>query len=227
MRYLLYLFLLLSTSSVAQQMSYGEWKEKAKTEINLVPEYGKVKKDKSDLESDQKFIDYELKELGSLKKASEEMIKLGFDYLYRGDLETSMKRFNQAWLLDSKNENAYWGFAAVYFMFKDYDEALKQLDKGLVLNPNSSNILTDKATIYAGYFVNKHDVNYLNKSIALFIQSYKIDPRNQNTLFKLSVAYFYKQDCVNALKYYNECMKLGGQPVPKGYADALKKQCGK
>ncbi|MDB5004029.1 MAG: hypothetical protein JWQ34_2254 [Mucilaginibacter sp.] len=227
MRYLLYLLLLLSMPSVAQQMSYGEWKEKAKTEINLLPEYGNVRKDKGYQEYDQKFIDDELRELGTGRKASDEMVKLGFQYLYRGELEVSMKRFNQAWLLDPKNENAYWGFAAVYFTFQDYEEALKQLDKGLVLNPNSSNILTDKATIYTGYFVNKHDVSYLNKSISLFIQSYKIDPLNQNTLFKLSVAYFYKQDCINALKYYNECMKLGGKSISPGYGEALKKQCNK
>jgi|SRR6185312_247712 len=153
------------------------------------------------------------------------MVKLGFDYLYRGDINTAMKRFNQAWLLDPKNENAYWGFGAVYFTFNDYDEALKQLEKGLSINPSSSSILTDIATINVSFYMTKHDIGYLNKTIVLFNQPYKLDPSNQNTLFKLSAAYYYKNDCTNAWKYYKECMKLGGRPIPTGFADALKKQC--
>ncbi|MCC8425933.1 M48 family metallopeptidase [Mucilaginibacter sp. UR6-11] len=219
--------LLISFSSFAQQFNYTQWKEEAKTEINLIPEYGNVAKTKGQLAEDDTFIKLCLKEDGTYRKASEHMVQLGFKYLYQSDIKTAMRRFNQAWLLDHQNENVYWGFGAIYFSFNDYDEALKQLDKGLAINPNSSNILTDKATIYTGYFVIKHDKNDLNNAINLFTKSYKMDPVNQNTLFKLSVAYFYKQDCVNALKYYNECDKLGGQPIPPGYADALKKQCEK
>ena len=182
-------------------------------------------KSKELIDEDQKLIDLALKTDGTPRKASEHFVSLGFDYLYRGDLKTAMKRFNQAWLVDHKNENAYWGFGAVYFSFNDYEEALKQLNKGLAINPNSSNILTDVATINTGLFVSKHDATYLENAIALFNKSYKIDPVNQNTLFKLSVAYFYKNDCSNAWKYYDECMKLGGKSISPGYLDALKKQC--
>ena len=216
---------LLSLSSLGQQISYKEWQEKAKTEINLRPEYGNVTKDKAYIEEDQKFIKTVLKEDVTNRKGSEHLVQLGFTYLYRGDLETAMRRFNQAWLVDPKNENAYWGFAAIYFAFNDYDEALKQEEKGLLINPNSSNILTDKATLYTGLYMSKHDINYLNKAIELFNKSYKIDPTNQNTLFKLSAAYFYKKDCLNAWKFYDECMKLGGKPISPEYADALRKQC--
>ncbi|MGF7078243.1 tetratricopeptide repeat protein [Mucilaginibacter sp. UYCu711] len=223
----LFFISLISLASFAQQANYAQWKEEAKSEINLVPEYGNATKTKEQIALDDDFIKVCLKEDGTYQKASEHMVKLGFKYLYQGDIKTAMRRFNQAWLLDHKNENAYWGFGAVYFTFSDYPEALKQLDIGLVINPNSSNILTDKATIYNGYFISKHDISDLNKAIALFNQSYKIDSGNQNTLFKMSVAYFYKQDCANAMRYYDECMKLGGHPIPQGYADALKKQCGK
>lgn len=226
MRYLIVGFLtLMSFSSFAQQMSYKEWQEKASTEINLRPEYGNVKKDKAHTEEDRKFIQTVLKEDVTNRKGSEHLVQLGFTYLYRGDLETAMRRFNQAWLLDPKNENAYWEFAAIYFTFNDYDEALKQEEKGLLINPNSSNILTDQATIYTSLYMSKHNIEYLSTAIEIFNKSYKIDPANQNTLFKLSVAYFYKKDCSNAWKFYDECMKLGGKPVPAGYTEALKKQC--
>ena len=216
---------LISLFSFAQQITYKEWQEEAKTEINLQPEYGNAVKNQSQIEADKEFIETELKQDGTHRQASEEVIKRGFAYLYRGDIKTAMRRFNQAWLLDPKNEKAYWGFGAIYFSFGDYTEALNQFEKGLLINPKSSNILTDKATINMTFYENSHNEVYLNKAIEIFNQSYKIDPSNQNTLFKLSAAYYYKKDCKNALRFYDECMKLGGQQISPGYLEALKKLC--
>ncbi len=226
MKYIFFLLVFFTAKvSFSQQITYDQFKEEAKTEINLRPEYGNVKKDKELLEEDKKFIDFELKQNGTLQKASEELVKLGFSYLYKGDLKTSMRRFNQAWLLNPKNENSYWGFGAIYFTFNDKEEALKQLERGLLINPNSSNILTDKATIYMSFSMDSHKPDYLDKAITIFNQSYKIDPTNKNTLFKLSAAYYYKKDYLNAWRFYDECLKLGGQQISSGYLEALKKQC--
>lgn len=228
MKYIFILFVLvLPSSSFAQQISYEQWKEESKTEIRLVPEYGRVTKTQGQTAADQQLIKEELKQEGTHRKASEHLIRLGFSYMYKGDIKTAMYRFNQAWLLDPQNANVYWGYGAIYFAFEDTDEALKQYNKGLIIDPNSSNILTDEATIYMSLFANKAERDYLDKAIALFSKSYDIDPSNQNTSFKLSAAYYYKEDCVNAQKFYNACMKLGGQPITQEYTDALKKMCSK
>lgn len=137
-----------------------------------------------------------------------------------------MYRFNQAWVLDPKNENSFWGFASIYFNFGDFQNAMKQLNEGLKLNPKSSNILTDKATIHLVLFQTHNDPKELSTAIDLFTQSYAIDPKNQNTLFKLSAVYLMKRDCKNALKYYNECKELGGNPLTKEYIQAIEKSCG-
>jgi tetratricopeptide (TPR) repeat protein len=211
--------------SFAQQMTYQEWQEEAKSDIRMLPEYGNVQKSKQQIEADQKLIAYELKENGTNRKASDKLISLGFDYLYRGDIKVAMYRFNQAYLLDPTNENIYWGFGAIYFTFDDTNEALRQYSKGLATNPNNSNILTDKATIYMTFFEKKGDSEDYNIALSLFNKSYAIDPLNQNTLFKLSAAYLYKNDCKNARKFYNDCIKLGGKPITKEYTDALNKMC--
>ncbi len=153
------------------------------------------------------------------------MVNFGFDYLYKGDFATAMKRFNQAWLLNHQNEDAYWGFAAVYFSFNDYNAAMAQLNKGLLLNPKSSKILTDKATIYTVYYTRDGKVENLETAIRLFNESYQIDPHNANTLFKLSVAYFYKGDCKNARRFLKEHNDAGGKAATKEYAEALAQQC--
>ena len=226
MRYIFIPFLLLIfQSSFSQPISYKQWREEAKSNIRLLPEYGNVRKPKELLEMDQELIQGEVKQYGTHRKASDTLISFGFNNIYSGDIRTAMYRFNQAYLLDPKNENVYWGYGSIYFTFNDTEEALKQYNKGLAINPNSSNILTDKATIYMSLFQYKGGTDYLNKAIELFNKSYKIDPLNQNTLFKLSAAHFYKKDCNNAWRFYKECMKLGGKSISVGYADALKKMC--
>ena len=158
MKYFLILITtLICRSAFAQQISYEQWKEEAKTEIRLLPEYGNVQKTPGQIEADQKLIQEELKLDTTPRKASEHLVRLGFDYLYRGNIRTAMYRFNQAWLLDPKNANVYWGFGSIYFTFNDMNEALRQYAKGLAINPNSSNILTDKATIYMIFFEKKRD----------------------------------------------------------------------
>lgn len=228
MKYLLtFLILFTYLKCFSQQISYDDWKKESVEDIRLLPEYGHRAKTKGQIEADQKLIKTELSENGTNKKASEELIKLGFNYLYRGDLRTAMYRFNQAYLLNPKNENIYWGFGAIYASFNDYKSAMKQYDKGLSANPKNTFILTDKATLYFMEFQKDRDQAKLDTAIKLLKTSYGMDNANMNTTYKLSVCYFLNKDCTNARKFYDECMKQGGKPIAKEYTEALKKMCNK
>ena len=215
----------ISAFTYGQQITYEYWKEIAKDEIRLLPKYGNAVKTKEQKEADQQLIKTYLAQEGTNRRASELLVKIGFDYLYRKDLKTAMYRFNQAWILDPRNENVFWGFGAIYFIFQDFENTLKQYEEGLLINPGSSNILTDKATVYMTKFQAKNNQNDLNLAFDLFNKSYTIDPKNQNTLFKYSVCCLLKNDCKNARKYYNECKLLGGKPITKEYTNALNQAC--
>jgi tetratricopeptide (TPR) repeat protein len=208
-----------------QQIDYSSWKEESKNNIRLLPEYGNVTKTKEQKEADNDFIKLSVQQDGTREKASEHMVKLGFDYLYRKDLRTAMYRFNQAWLLNPKNENAYWGFGAIYFTFNDFENAMIQYTEGLKINPKSSNILTDKATVYLTEFNTTGGKINLDSATNIFKRSYLVDPKNQNTLFKLSACYFMGDNCKEALRYYEECKAHGGRPITKEYTEALNKKC--
>lgn len=229
MRYFISAFalMLISLTGFTQQISYEDWKKEAQDNIRLLPEYGHQTKTKGQIEADQELIEKELKENGTHRKASDELIRLGFTYLYQRDLKTAMYRFNQAYLLDPQNENIYWGYGAIYGAFNDYKLAMAQYDKGLNINPRSSVILTDKATLYFMEFQRNQNATKLNTAIELLTTSYRIDAANMNTTYKLSICYFLKKDCTNAWKFYNECMKWGGKPIEEGYTETLKKQCNK
>ena len=222
-----FIILFITTFAFGQKINYTTWKEEAKTEIRLLPKYGNVPKTNEQKEADQKLIKAYLAQEGTYRKASDLLIKRGFDYIYKNDLKTAMFRFNQAWLLDKKNENVFWGYGGIYFSFADYESAMKQYEEGLKLNPNSSNILTDMGNVYMTKYMDSNNEKDYDLALSLFKKSYSIDPQNQSTLIKMSVCYFNKKDCNNAWKYYNELKKLGGRHITKEYTEALTKDCKK
>jgi tetratricopeptide (TPR) repeat protein len=230
-RILLLLFFLLPAYCFAQQMSYEDFQEKAKTEINLQPEYGNVPKSKAQKDDDKEFIAATLKIDTTMEHGSEHLVKLGFNYLGRGDMETAMRRFNQAWLLNPKNENVYWGYGAVYATFQDYQLSLKMYAKALTLNPKNSNVLISKGSIYLMFYENNKNSesseDTLNTAIKCLKKAYDLDNTNQIMLYKLSVCYWYAYDCTNALKCYDECEKLGGKPITAEYTKLLMQTCKK
>jgi tetratricopeptide (TPR) repeat protein len=225
--YLITLFVLISLGASAQQISYSDWKKQALDDIRLLPEYGHKQKTKEQIEADNQLIAESLTQDGTHRKASDHLIQLGFKYLYQGDLKTAMYRFNQAYLLDAKNENIYWGYGAIYGYLGDQTASIEQYDKGLAINANNANILTDKATIYFVSYQQEQgkDHKKLDTAISLLQKAYKTDPKNVNTTYKLSICNFLNHDCTNAWRYFKECEALGGKPITTDYTAALKKQC--
>ncbi|MBD3330286.1 tetratricopeptide repeat protein [Candidatus Peregrinibacteria bacterium] len=86
---------------------------KSSVDISLMPMYGEVEKTPEQKKSDEEFIDAVVKAAGSREKAATDAIARGKDFLQKGDLEMAMRRFNQAWLLDSNNPDVYVGFGDV------------------------------------------------------------------------------------------------------------------
>lgn len=213
-------------TSINQDSSYEAWNKEAEKEIRLTPKYGNAIKNTAQKAADEELIKSYVDMAGSRRKGSELLTQKGFEYLYAGNLRTAMYRFNQAWLLDSTDANIYSGFAAVYYHFKDYDKAIAFLDQGLRINPKASTLITDKGTTYLTISQTSKSQLDVNKGLSLLKESYSIDPVNQSTLFKLSIYYFDNNDCDLALKYYRECMRLGGKPVTQRYKDAIKERCG-
>jgi tetratricopeptide (TPR) repeat protein len=81
--------------------------------LNTLPRYGGAAKSKALRKLDQEFINQSLKQYRQDRRAaSESSVSEGWSHFYASDLTTSIKRFNQAWLLDSTNASVYYGFSA-------------------------------------------------------------------------------------------------------------------
>jgi Tfp pilus assembly protein PilF len=174
--------------------------------------YGNVKKCKEQIEDDNQFI--ALCEKSSTRKAAaEHMVMRGWQYLRSNHLDTSMMRFNQAWLLDSLNSEIYWGFADNLGMQGKYKESLPFFERSLKMNPNNARIWQDASTSYGNVFGQTQDKKYLDAAIDALKHAIKIDPNNPQYYGALTTGYSYYMQKDSARKYMAITDKLDPNAV--------------
>lgn len=116
---------------------------------NEIPMYGGIPKTPEQQAIDNEFIESVVKQFGSKEVAAQNATKLAWQYFYgKNDAKTAMKRFNQAWLLDPNNSDAYYGFAFLSSLEGKTDEAILLYEKSLELNPNNPMALANLARSY-------------------------------------------------------------------------------
>ena len=163
--------------------------------INKLPMFGNVKKCKEQIDDDKTFIETCEKSPGR-KAYAAHMVVRGWQYLHRGDLDTSTMRFNQAWLLDSLNAEIYWGFGDILGMQKKYTESIPYFEKALRLAPDSARIWQDASVSYGNAFFETKNQTYLNSTIKALKRSINIGPGSAALYSQLTAAYcyFYQND---------------------------------
>lgn len=114
---------------------------------NTQPMYGGAPRDACYQGADKEFIEDVTKQFGTRENASGMAVVLGWQYFQRGDTDTAMKRFNQAWLLNAENPNAFWGFGVVMWARDRLDESIRFFERSRVLAPQNALMLTDFALV--------------------------------------------------------------------------------
>jgi tetratricopeptide (TPR) repeat protein len=206
---------------------FDEWKKESFINKRLLPRYGHLPKTEAEIKSDSSFVKQIISKLQfkTRREASNHLIKLGFDYYYRDDLKTAMYRFNQAYLLDSTNSDDYWGYGAVYMRFGLLGLAADQYEAGLKIDSTNTHLWTDYATMRLAQYYRLDYEEGLDTAIIYLHKSYLINPKDVNTVYKLSICYWSKNKCKEAWKYYDECIALGGQPITEEFKRDMLKLC--
>ena len=187
--------------------------EKCPEGINLLPMYGRQTKCEEQLNDDKKFISECDAQFKDRKNAAKYHVDKGWEYFYKADYKTSMKSFNQAWLLDSSNADIYWGFGNILGTKHEFRESLPLLEKSITLNPNNPKVYECIATSYGQLFFENKDVGLLNKTIDNLKTSIQLDPKNANAFGQLTGAYSYFNQKDSALKYLELTDKLDPRAV--------------
>jgi len=231
------ILILFSFTAFAQlPINLDQWRSEAKNNKRLLPKYGYQPKSNEEIYADKEFVKSTMQQSefnGDRTKASDHLIKLGFNYLSTGDIKNAMYRFNQAYLLDSNNTDIYWGYGAVYMTLGDINEGKRLYEEGLSINPSNTHILTDLGTYYLGRYykleeggIEKYSAQVQLDSALVFLnKSYVLNAKDFNTTFKLSICYWKKGDCTNAWKFYDECAAIDKERIPLDYKSDLSKQC--
>jgi len=169
--------------------------------INLLPMYGEVKKCEQQIELDNEFILEAEKQFKNRKEASEYYVSKGWEYFYKDDNDTSMKRFNQAWLLDNTNSQIYWGFGNLLGRKKEFEKSIKYLQKSLEIEPNNAKVYECISTSYGQLYLKTKDVKYLNLRINNLNKALKFEPNNGRTLGELASTYSCLMQKDSLIKY--------------------------
>jgi tetratricopeptide (TPR) repeat protein len=181
--------------------------------LNLLPMYGRQKKCTEQLNIDKDFFaecDLRFKDR---KKASKFHADKGWEYFYKNDFETSMKRFNQAWLLDSLNADTYWGFGNILGTKHQFKESIPLLEKSISLNSTNPKVFESISTSFGQLFFATKDIKYLNNSIDNLKSSIRLDSKNARAYGQLTGAYSYFMEKDSALKYLKLTDKLDPNAV--------------
>jgi tetratricopeptide (TPR) repeat protein len=181
--------------------------------INHLPEYGHTLKSKELLKADSLFIKSESKKYGNRKKASQRYTDLGWHYFQKGINDTAMFRFNQAWLLDSLNAGAQYGFAVLEGKQQKFKESLKYFEKSNALNPTAQKFLPDWALSLLNVYEIEQDQKYVDKAEQVLDKFLKKDTTYAYAYNLRAVCSFYKKDYPQAWVYIHKCRLLSERQI--------------
>lgn len=134
-------------SAVRKKIAYKKWLEVAKEDMRLCPKYGNGVKTPEQIDADKIFVKTVIAKTGSPDSASNHYFQKACDYLSYDDLQTTMYRLNQAWMLNPKNPDVYRGFGWVYNRLEEYQLALEQFNEGLSFDPKNKALLLEKSFV--------------------------------------------------------------------------------
>jgi tetratricopeptide (TPR) repeat protein len=186
--------------------------------INKLPMFGGVKKCRAQIEADEIFLSA-YKTPQSKKAGLTHTLMRAWQYFYAKQLDTSMIRFNQAWLLDSLNADVYWGFGNILGTQKRFKESLPFFKKSLKIDSGNSKAWQDMSISYGNIFFENKEKVYLDSSIYATKKAIKLDQKNPQFYSQLTSDYSYFVQHDSAKKY----LKITESLDPKAVNPEVKK----
>lgn len=160
-----------------------------------IPMYGETGTTRKLSERDKAFIESIEKAGKSRKAVAKEVMAQGWVSYGKGDLRTAIRKFNQAWLLDPENGDAYHGFALISTVRdKAADEAEKYFR--IALDKPGVNV---NAYVDYGRFL--WIVERLDESLAQLRKALAVSPTAHNAKSNIAMVYYKKKDFSKACEW--------------------------
>ena len=120
-------------SSVARETSVADNRTASSAadayDLSMRPMYGGHAKDERLRTADDVFVANMVEKAGGIQEAYEATVRTAWHAYTNDDLNTAMRRFNQAWLISSSSPDAYRGMAFVEVRREHFDAAESLLEE--------------------------------------------------------------------------------------------------
>jgi tetratricopeptide (TPR) repeat protein len=162
---------------------------------------------------------------------SKDAAKRGWKAFYEGDLDTAIKRFNQAWMFDRENPEVYWGFGLLMGQRASQEEPKKNLEESIRFlkmavdrDKKNGRILGDLGFSYTllGHYLESNEESgkeSFEKARELFPAAFNLDSEYPPIVANWSVFCFYTKDYETAKKKADEATKMGYKLSPEYLQD--------
>ncbi|HUW50850.1 MAG TPA: hypothetical protein VMV75_07515 [Sulfuricella sp.] len=188
--------------------------------INQLPMYGEREKTVEMKNADATFIASIEKQGLSRQEGAKQVVQSGWSYWAKRDLATAMSRFNQAWLLDPENGNAYHGFALVVSVRGGTPSEVEHLFQLATSKPNVDPV----AFVDYGRFL--WTQKQLEKSLAQLNKALQLSPTARNARSNISFVHYLKGDAASACNWAKDAQKNGDE-LEKGFLEDMCRRAGK
>ncbi|WP_345115154.1 tetratricopeptide repeat protein [Hymenobacter algoricola] len=180
---------------------------RAKDRINERPRYGGLTKTAAYLQADQEFIAQALRKYGTAQAAMQAHVNFGWHYLATDHAPTAIKRFNQAWLLDSTAADVYYGFSAYLQQQGQTEEAERFLQLGKRHDKGNEALLKYYASQAYGQSLRR---DYTG-AIATNEKLLALAPTNAFAHGRTGYWYLQQRDTARAAQYLSRAVQLDPQ----------------
>jgi tetratricopeptide (TPR) repeat protein len=169
----------------------------------------------------KQFLEKNIKRFKSRKAASAYYVMEGKRNFNESKLDSARHLFGRAWLMDSTNNDVYWGYGLVYGQQKDYDKALFILYWALEKDRFNPRLLTDLATSHLGRFYVGSDPEDLLQSRKLLEKAVRHSPHEADANYKLAICNYYLQEYGKAWDYLHKSLSKDKDMADAAFIAAL------
>lgn len=187
---------------------------------NQLPMYGEREKSAEMKNADAAFIASIEKQGLSREEGAKQVVRSGWSYWAKRDLATAIARFNQAWLLDPENGNAYHGFALVTSVRGGPPTEVERFFQLAVSKPR----VDPEAFVDYGRFL--WTQKQLDRSMVQLNKALQLAPSARNARSNISFVYYLKGDFGNACTWAKDAQKNGDQ-LENGFLENMCRRAGK
>jgi tetratricopeptide (TPR) repeat protein len=200
-----------------------------------LPMYGQPDVVRSDelKKADEDFIRDAILRFGGREAASRAYVTQGWQAVRNHKGDEAMQRFNQAWLLNRKNYQAYWGFGAVLSDRGKLGEAIEQLNtaRELMDDPSQATpLLSDLGAVHSEYAAHLppsdqlERARHFNLANQAFAASLERNPNYAPGWREWAISLYKQERYADAATKAQRAKELNAEPFPPEFLNDLQQK---